>query len=336
MSKRPQLFSLGLTASLLLTGCTFDAQLASQLLSSLQSATKSGATKASISASLAATGQSGDDSVIEVDEDNQAVIKQALQVACGGPGMRIASVQAETNTEASAEPTAEPTAEATAAPSAEPTAEATAVPTAEPTSAATAVPVTEADVQPVVVALADPAATPNQKESHSRRLKIDAKLEIELRQMGRLKGQDRDRRFADIQQRYPIMRNTVPVPVRAKGQNVQQVNSTQIIFVQMPQMGFSQARPAYPPQPAYRPGSQSDFRPGSQPDFRPGYASGGGYGTGGHGYVPQPRQGTSTVAAGRVKVSGKAILDGLGNLPCQGYAAPAEEAESSESADSES
>jgi hypothetical protein len=327
MSKRPQLFSLGLTASLLLTGCTFDAQLASQLLSSLQSATKSGATKASISASLAATGQTGDDSVIEVDEDNQAVIKQALQVACGGPGMRIASVQ-ETNAEASAEPTAEPTAEATAEPTAEPTAEATAVPTAEPTSAATAVPASAEEVQPVVVALADPAATPNQKEAHSRRLKIDAKLEIELRQMGRLKGQDRDRRFADIQQRYPIMRNTVPVPVRARGQNVQQVNSTQIIFVQMPQMGFGQARPAYPPQPAYR--------PGSQPDYRPGYASGGGYGTGGPGYVPQPRQGTSTVAAGRVKVSGKAILDGLGNLPCQGYAAPAEEAESSESADSES
>ncbi|MGE3727179.1 MAG: hypothetical protein AB7I41_16595 [Candidatus Sericytochromatia bacterium] len=321
MSKRPQLFSLGLTASLLMTGCTVDAQLASQLLSSLQSAAKSGTAKASISASLAATGQSNDDSVIEVDETNQAVVKQALQVACGGPGMRIASVQddeltAEPTASPTAEPTATPTSEPTTEPTTEPTAEPTASPTTEPTATptATAVPATE-EVQPVVVALADPAATPHQKEARSRRLKIDAQLEVELRQMGKMKGSDRDRRFMDIQQRYPVMRNTVPVPVRARGQNIRQVNSTQIIFVQMPQMGFNPGRQAYPPQAAYRPG----------------YASGGGYGTGGQGYFPQPRQGASAVAANRVKVSGKAILEGLGNLPCQGYAAPAEEAESTDS-----
>jgi hypothetical protein len=326
--KRHHLFSLGLTASLLLTGCTVDAQLASQLLSSLQAATKNTSTtgKASISASLSATGSatdstSADDSVISIDSStNQAVLTRALQVACGGPGMRIASVQEDTETvaEATAEPTSEPTAEPTSEPTSEPTAEPTDAPVEEVLSSTD-------DVQPVVVALADPTATPNQKEAKSRRVKIDARLEVELRQLSQFKGTDRDRRYANIQQRYPEMRNAMPVPVQTKNANQRQGNSVQIIFVQMPQMGARPGMAAMPAPAGFRPGGPGQFQSG-QAGFQQGY------GRPGVGYAPQPRQ-IPANTAGRVNVSGKAILDGLGNLPCQGFA---ESASATSDADSSS
>ncbi|PIQ28207.1 hypothetical protein COW36_04785 [bacterium (Candidatus Blackallbacteria) CG17_big_fil_post_rev_8_21_14_2_50_48_46] len=328
---RQSLSALGLTTSLLLSGCTVDAQLASQLLSSLQTAAKSSKTvtgSASVSASLSSGIATADDNVIEVSPDQQ-VMTRALQVACGGLGMKIASVDesetedTESSDESSSETSSNSESSATES-STEGTAsdsnstESTETTSSETTSSETTETTTSSEttetttteqalsdadtVQPVVIAPPDPTAAPGQPASRARQIKLNANLQFELRQMGRMKGSERNRRFSEIQQHYPEMRNTAPVPVRVRGQATRQAPSVQIIFVQMPGMSYGGQMEPHHGEMNFRP------MPAQSRVQMPAGRQGIGF---------QPAKGPAFGQAGNIGVSGRALLEGLGNLPCQ-------------------
>jgi len=228
MSLTSRLFASICLSSVILSGCTVDAQLASKLLSSLQnSVNEAGA----------------DDNAVTL-EDGSVVSAIAdagknYQVVCGGD-MSIASLEEE----------ATDSTESTEATDATETTE---------TTATTETVLEEAEVvEPIVVAPVEATAT-----APAKRVRLSADLQGKLRQLSKYQGADRQRQFQDIQRNYPEMRNTQAVPVRS-ATGVQQAI---FIYIggQQAAAPTTQARPAVPANAAGHPfmtQPQAGTRPG--------------------------------------------------------------------------
>lgn len=299
-----RLLSLSLSASLVLSACTVDAQLASQLLSTLQASAQSSTARVKTSASAIVA---ANDAVIEEGTDKQ-ILTRPLQISCGGAEMRIASLdEAESVATESAESTENPdqtdtgeeagtteshtsTESQTENPSsADTTVDTSTGEAGETTPAVETVFQDSEAVAPVVLAAPDPVSSPEPSSARVRRVKIRADLQAELKALNRVPASERARRFASIREKYPEMRHAIPVQMRVRGRTDRPMAMTQVIFVQM---SIWHAPVLYiPDAPGYRMPSQRDTL------LRNKY--------------PQP-----TLSNRRVILSGRALLEGLGDSPC--------------------
>lgn len=127
------------------------------------------------------------------------------------------------------------------------------------------------------------------------RIQIDVNLQNDLQQLPKYQGQARESRYKQIQQKYPQMRNAVPVPVKGNG-------GREIVFSQVTTTVRQQTQAGRPGQQGFPggpfPGGQQ-MGPGGQ---FPGHQQmGPGSQQGGPGYFdPHQQSGRTPAAAGQL------------------------------------